>query len=130
MFIKSEHDVTILFQNQIQIEDDLNASKDSAKAERCLMTKAQTTCNDRSSVSVVVINMHDDPISWQALVNKNARDYLTIKDPLNIAVNSFTRNEKNCVFQVSLLELEETSEWGSVERSCLDNVLSFFWLNL
>jgi len=81
-------------------------------------------------VSVVVINMHDDPISWQALVNKNARDYLTIKDPLNIAVNSFTRNEKNCVFQVSLLELEETSEWGSVERSCLDNVLSFFWLNL
>jgi len=50
---KSEPDVTILFQNQIQIEDDLNASKDSAKAERWLMTKAQTSCND----------MYDDPIS-------------------------------------------------------------------
>jgi len=33
MFFKSKPDLTILFQNQIQIEDDLKASKDGAKPE-------------------------------------------------------------------------------------------------
>jgi len=41
-FFKSKSDPTILFQNPVQIEDDLNASKDSAKAESLLMTKKQS----------------------------------------------------------------------------------------
>ena len=67
MFFKSKPDLTILFQNQIQIEDDLKASKDGAKPEHWLMTKSQTSCNDRSSVSIVVTNMYNDPIVDQQL---------------------------------------------------------------
>jgi len=31
------------------------------------MTKSQTSCNDRSSVSIVVTNMYNDPIVDQQL---------------------------------------------------------------
>ncbi|XP_032895465.1 uncharacterized protein LOC116985118 [Amblyraja radiata] len=57
-----------------QIEDDLNAPEDNAKAESLLMTgekQEQTSCNGRSSMSTVVINMYDDPTSWPADINKN-----------------------------------------------------------
>jgi len=44
-FFKSKFDPTILLQNPIQIEDDLNASKDIAKRESLLMTKKKTILN-------------------------------------------------------------------------------------
>jgi len=61
MFFKSKSDPTILFQNPVQIEDDCNASKNSAKAESLLVTKKQS-CNDRSSMSIVVINISNKMI--------------------------------------------------------------------
>lgn len=39
LFFKSISDATILFQNPVQTEDDLNASKVSEKAESLLMTE-------------------------------------------------------------------------------------------
>jgi len=58
MFLKYESDPTDLFQNTMQTED-LNASEDSAKAESTLIDRekqSQTSCNDKLSVSTVVIN--------------------------------------------------------------------------
>lgn len=85
-----------------QIEGDLSAPEDSAKTQSLLMTgkkkQAQTWCNDRSHMSTGVINMYDDPNNWPADIDKNVRDYLTMKGPPNIPVNSFTRNGKGLCF--------------------------------
>ncbi|KAG7159350.1 Zinc finger MYM-type protein 5-like [Homarus americanus] len=87
-----------------QTEDDLNTTEDSAKVRSPLIAKeesegqAQTSNSDGSSTSTVVININDDPASWPSNINRNIRDYLTMKGPPDIPVNKFPRNEKGLCF--------------------------------
>jgi len=66
--------------------------------KRTYHRKKTNSNSGRSSAGIVIIQMYDEPTSWSAHVNKNVRDYLTIKDPLNSPVNSFPRNEKRLCF--------------------------------
>jgi len=44
-------------------------------------------------------------------------------------VNSFSRNEKDCVFVFQGFTVKKTSKWGECWKT-LDYALSVFWLNL
>ena len=89
VFPKTKSNPTILFYNTIQIEDDPNASKAVPKQKSYFYQtekkRSQTSCNDRSSMTKVIINMYDDPISRPAYINKNLRQGST---------NTFWRDPK------------------------------------
>ena len=72
------------------------------KFNHCWKKTSQKLCSFISSTSTDVIAMNDDPANWPVDINKNVRDYLTIKCPPNITCNIFPKNRKRLCFKVLL----------------------------
>jgi len=72
-----------------------NASDDRTKQKNCIMTEKNNTkhhaMKDHSWVPLT------QPVGQH--INNYESDYLTLKGPPNVPVNSYPRNEKDCVFQ-------------------------------
>ena len=76
--------------------------------------KSQTSCNDRSSVSTVVINMYDVPNSWPAHTNKNVRDHLPITDPLLFQCTAVQETKKDRVLLFQSFAFRGNFQMGRV----------------
>ena len=57
----------------------------------------------QSSMNTDVIITNDDPENWSADINKNVKDYLTMKGPPNIPCKSFPRNREELCFSAKTL---------------------------